>query len=86
MHTLKELVAMIQHPGDNLVDNETLFRLLQIDAEHTRLIENYKEMSRWVAKAMPVFRLLRSYNPAQPMHPIMRDQYQRLIMGLENNG
>jgi hypothetical protein len=86
MQTLKELVTMIQHPGDNLVDNETLFRLLQIDAEHARLIENYKAMASWVSRALPVFKLMKSYNPAHPMAPGMRAQYEQLMAELENNG
>jgi hypothetical protein len=39
-----------------------------------------------VSRALPVFKLMKSYNPAHPMAPGMRAQYEQLMAELENNG
>lgn len=93
MHTLEQLVSMVQQPGDNLVDNQTLHRLLLVDAEYSRAIPQYQRLNAelerlrtYAANCGQLVKLLRSYNPALPMGAGMAAQFKEIYGRIENGG
>ena len=77
MLTLDQMVGMIKLPGDNAIDNETLYRLLQIDA-------SVAEMQQRLTQCGHLIKLLYGYNPDLPMGPGMKAQFQELMKEIEN--
>ena len=86
MQTLEQLVGMLQKPGDNLLDNETLFRLLQVDAAYSNMVLEREKLVPYLQNCNQLVKLLRSYNPTLPMAPGMAAQFKEIYGRIENGG
>lgn len=86
MQTLEQMINMIKQPGDNVLDNETLFRLLQVDASHAQLTLERQRWAPYLRTCGQLVKLLRSYNPKLPMGDGMAAQFQQLMQELEQHG
>jgi len=84
MLTLPQMIDMIKQPGVNLIDNETLYRLLQIDAAYAELQLRAKRQREALVKCGHLVKLLRSYNPDLPMGAGMKAQFLELRTEAEN--
>lgn len=86
MKTLKQMVDMLKQPGDNVLDNETLFRLLQIDASHAQMSLERQQWAPYLRTCGQLVKLLRSYNPDLPMGDGMKAQFLQLREELDKHG
>lgn len=86
MQTLEQMVNMIKQPGGNVLDNETLYRLLQVDAAYAHHVIERQQWLPYLQKCGQLVKLLRSYNPDLPMGEGMKAQFLQLREELENGG
>ena len=83
MLTLQDMVTMLRHPGDNTIDNETLFRLLQVDAAYANAMLERQHWLPYLQGCGRLIKLLHSYNPELPMGAGMRAQFETLMEELD---
>lgn len=86
MLTLETMIGMLKQPGDNVLDNETLYRLLQIDGAYASAVLRQQALEPYLRSTQSLIKLLRSYNPNLPMGPGMRATFEKLMQELLPNG
>lgn len=84
MTTLGQMEGMIKLPGDNQIDNETLYRLLQTDASVAEMQQRLTRQHEALTQCGHLIKLLYGYNPDLPMGPGMKAQFQELMKEIEN--
>ena len=86
MLTLPDMIAMLRQPGDNQIDNETLYRLLQVDAAYANAVLERQHWLPYIQRCNQLVKLLRGYNPEFPMGAGMYAQFRTLMEEIDNGG
>ena len=86
MLTMEAMIGMLRQPGDNVLDNETLYRLLQIDGAYASAVQRQQALEPYLRSTQSLIKLLRTYNPSHPMGAGMAAQFTQLMQELENHG
>lgn len=86
MQTLQSMIAMLRQPGDNVIDNETLYRLLQVDGAYANAVLERQHWLPYIQRCNQLVKLLRNYNPEFPMGDGMYAQFRTLMEEMDNGG
>lgn len=80
------MIDMLRQPGHNVIDNETLYRLLQVDGAYADMVLRNRVLEPYLRTTTELVKLMRSYNPELPMGAGMRAQFETLMKELEDGG